>query len=187
MSSGKWWPERAYLPEHRQMLLEFLESELGLYKNPVAITLTFKSGLRLYRMEHGHSIFTGEYARINRDQAAKTLKRFRNRLARASLARRAVRGGQQVPMIAVLEQSADSRPHYHLVADVPGADLEATKIMLADLWEKEPFAYREIDVQRVYGDRWLPYMLKSICPTADHFFFGIDWENSSFFEAQKAA
>ncbi len=187
MSSGKWWPERAHLPEHQKMMLEMFEAELVHFINPFAITLTFKSGLRLYRKDGVGRVYTGEYVRIDRDQAAKTLRRFRSRLARKCLTRSAIRDGQQVPMIAVLEQSADGRPHYHLAADMPGLDLAATKQLISDLWEREPFAYREIDVQSVYGDGWLGYMLKSVCPTADRFFFGIDWENSSILEAQRAA
>lgn len=167
-------------------VLPALAAEIAKFRNPIAITLTFKRGVRLYRKEGPRKVYTGEYEAITEASAEKAVKRFRNRLARRVYARREVRAGKVVPMISVVEQTADGRPHYHIVADIPGDDIGSTEHLIGDLWAKEPFGYEEIKVEAMYGDYWLSYMLKSINDLSASY-RGIDWENSSIFEAQKAA
>lgn len=137
---------------------------------PHAVTLTMKQG-RQIDGGRGQSFQT-----LTPDLASTNLRDFLNRLNRHVYGNSAQRHGKAVRVVPVIEGGADKRLHYHLILDCPRDDLkDGFSDLLATLWQKTPWGYKEVDVKANCDEGWTKYISKIRDKT--HFSDSIDWAN----------
>lgn len=109
--------------------------------------------------------------------ASANCRHFLNRLNAKSLGAAAKRYGKKLKTFAVIEQNAEGRLHYHMILDRPAhIAAEHLSALIREEWTKTDFGYRQVDVQNMYSDGWVSYILKSRQKNdcqLDH----IDWNN----------
>ncbi|MDA9529789.1 hypothetical protein ACM42_15420 [Bradyrhizobium sp. CCBAU 25338] len=129
---------------------------------PAAVTLTMKK-------RHG--------ARSADDiVASENFRHFRNRLEHSLLGSAAKRHRKHLPMIVVLETSADNRLHYHCIIDRPyHCSFSRFEAVVREEWAKTDFGYRQIDIQDQPDEGWTAYLLKRRQKRS--LFDSIDWAN----------
>lgn len=132
------------------------------FRNPVAVTLTMKKR-------------AGSQA-ADPIVASNNFRHFRNRLDHAVLGSRAKRYGARLPMIAVLEMSADHRLHYHCIIDRPyHCSFDRFGGVVREQWQKTDFGYRQVDIQDQSDSGWTDYLLKQRQKVS--LLDSIDWTN----------
>jgi hypothetical protein len=135
------------------------------FENPVAVTLTMKKR-------------AGPQA-ADPIVASDNFRHFRNRLDHSVLGSRAKRYGARLPMIAVLEMSADHRLHYHCIIDRPyHCSFDLFGAIVREQWLKTYFGYRQVDIQDQVDSGWTDYILKRRQKRS--LFDSIDWANCHF-------
>jgi hypothetical protein len=132
------------------------------FQNPAAVSLTLKkkSGARL----------------ADEMVASENFRLFRIRLESRVLGRAAKKHGKRLPIIAVLERSADHRLHYHCIIDRPYyCSFERFSAIIRDQWSKTDFGYEQIDIQDRSDEGWISYILKQRQKRS--LLDSIDWPN----------
>jgi hypothetical protein len=162
----------------------WLKNEMSAFQHPVAITLTLKQAIRLYRKEADKIVFTGKYLRLDENEAKKALRKFHTRLSRKILLRRDFERGVRIPLLPVIERSHSGRLHYHLVVDLAGNPI--TESVIRDIWSGVKFSAPEIDVKFGCDEGWLNYILKDVDKFGSEE-LGVDLENVSFSKRAIAA
>ncbi|WP_156433799.1 hypothetical protein [Bradyrhizobium retamae] len=132
------------------------------FQNPAAVTLTLKkrAGARI----------------ADAIAASENFRHFRTRLESRVLGRSARRHNRRLPLIAVLEESADHRLHYHCKIDRPyHCSFERFSAIIRDQWPKTDFGYYQIDIQDQSDSGWTDYILKQRQKRS--LLDSIDWAN----------
>ncbi len=132
------------------------------FQNPAAVSLTLKKrcGPRA-----ADPIVASENFRL-----------FRIRLETRVLGRAAKRHRKRLPIIAVLEMSADHRLHYHCIIDRPfHCSFDRFRSIIGDQWSKTDFGYHQVDIQDRSNEGWTNYLLKQRQKTS--LLDSIDWHN----------
>lgn len=132
------------------------------FQNPVAVSLTLKKRC-------------GPRA-VDDIAASENFRLFRVRLETRVLGRAAKRHGKRLPIIAVLEMSADHRLHYHCIVDRPyHCSFGRFSAIIRDQWSKTDFGYHQIDIQDQSDKGWTDYLLKQRQKMS--LLDSIDWPN----------
>jgi hypothetical protein len=108
--------------------------------------------------------------------ASVNFRYFRTRLESRVLGRSARAHNRRLPLIAVLETSADHRLHYHCVIDRPfHCPFERFSAIIRDQWPRTDFGYHQIDIQDQSDQGWTAYILKQRQKRS--LLDSIDWTN----------
>lgn len=131
---------------------------------PFAVTLTLKQAYN-----DGHArVALGAY------DASKNLTHFLNLMNKAVLSKAALRRGQKLNCIPVIEDG-NVRPHYHLCLDKPDDLSDEHFIALVETcWRKTKFGYTETQIKRCDAG-WVRYITKY--QTKSAYADSIDWLN----------
>jgi len=151
---------------------------------PVAITLTLKQAIRLHQKVEGKIVFTGEYLRLDENEAKKALRKFHTRLSRKILLRCDFVRGVRIPFLPVIERSHNGRLHYHIVVDLAGKPI--TESVIRETWNGVKFSEPQIDVKFGCDEGWLRYILKDVDKFGSEE-LGVDLDNISFSKRSFAA
>ncbi|NDW52130.1 hypothetical protein [Aliiroseovarius sp. PrR006] len=127
--------------EVRGFLLEILPEKSA------ALTLNMKQGDR-----HGW---------LDEIEARKNFRHFMNRLNQRAYGNAFRRYGKRLQVLPVLERSRDNRLHYHAFLGNPFDDISQLRTEVWEAWSKTRWGYGQFDVQSVYSDGWLDYIMKS--------------------------
>jgi hypothetical protein len=142
----------------RDEVVKFIKSIK--FPNPAAVTLTMK------KRAGGRAADT--------IIASENFRHFRNRLNHTVLGSRAKRHGAQLPMIVVLEISADHRLHFHCIIDRPcHCSFAQFEAKIREHWLRTDFGYHQVDVQDQSDAGWTDYILKQ--QQKRSLFDSIDW------------
>lgn len=156
---------------------DWFKNEMAAFASPVAITLTLKQAIRLYRKEAGKIVYIDKYLRLDENEAKKALRKFHTRLSRKILLRCDFVRGVRIPFLPVIERSHNDRLHCHLVVDLAGNPI--TESVIRETWNGVKFSAPEIDVKFGCDEGWLRYILKDVDKFGSEE-LGVDLENVSF-------
>lgn len=131
---------------------------------PFAVTLT----LKLAYYDGNTRIPLSSY------DASKSLRHFLNLMNKSVLSKAAMRRGEKLNCIAVIEEG-NVRPHFHLCMDKPADFSDEHFIALIEsCWRKTNFGYSETDIRRC-DVGWISYITKYRTKSA--YADSIDWLN----------
>jgi hypothetical protein len=137
------------LKDYRKALLTFIN--FPAWKNPVAITLTFKQVF--------HSVAGS--IRLTSEHAAKNVRHFLNQLNRRYFGNASKRFGKGIPTLPVLEVSREGRLHYHLLMDRPThIDPVHFQSDIRSIWKSTDWGYDQIHIDTNPNEGWIYYITK---------------------------
>jgi len=92
------------------------------------------------------------------------------------LGRAAIRYGQGVGCVPVLEGGGSTRLHYHAIIDCPRPNhVKDFPLLIADHWRSTQWGYWQVNCQADPDDGWLKYITKF--RDKPSFADAIDWAN----------
>ena len=134
------------------------------WKNPVAITLTMKEG----------QVIDRTFVELRPELCRQNLRHFRNVLNRKAFKNASYK--LKMKCLAVLEQSADGRYHYHLALDRPEcfSDLRL-RLMVNWVWRNTHWGREQTAYESPADQGWISYMTK--LKTKPSYLDAFDWDN----------
>ena len=127
-------------------------------------TLTMKQG----------RFFDRIFVELNPDLCSQNLRHFRNVLNRKAFKNASHK--KKMKCVAVLEQSADGRYHYHLALDRPEcfSDLRF-RLMVNWVWRNTHWGREQTAYKSPADQGWISYMTK--LKTKPSYLDAFDWDN----------
>jgi hypothetical protein len=134
------------------------------WERPVAATLTMKQGLRL----------NGMYIGLTRELCSQNLRHALNVLDKRCFRNAARR--KQLKCVAILEQDASDRWHYHLALDrPPRVDQFHFDFLVKTVWWNTMWGHNQIELSFDADDGWIRYVTK--LRSKAEYDEAIDWAN----------
>ena len=101
------------------------------------------------------------HGRLDKIEAQRNFRHFMSRLNQKTYGNAFRRYGKRLQVLPVLERSRDSRLHYHAFLEDPYDNISRLRAVVWDAWSKTRWGYGQFDLQPVYSDGWLDYIMKS--------------------------
>jgi hypothetical protein len=129
---------------------------VGDWANPVAVTLSFKQGVRHER--DGQPF----WVQLDRASAAQNFRHFMNLLNRSVFGKATERYGVRLKCFAVTEGGADAlRLHYHAVLERPDRiSFDDFVITINDIWRSTDWGYNNTTIVSNADGGWIDYITK---------------------------